>query len=373
MTHLTALQMSGDEAEKSDESLPASTALSSASPSRDLTPPVTPDSVSPPRQITVEDRTAQLRATITSVSQEHDSLATQLKMARRESQRSEAAIRAEIEALKRAAEKQAVSDQRAKQKVLALQEAVKQSHSATTDIEAQARALENDLPRVRQEEALIEVEYADVREAAAKKEAEVEQAVRADKKKIAEVQAELGGLSNRLDKVTAKRDKLSTETIPELEQQLAEIQRDIEQIEAQKEDARYALSSISENALGSQAGYNNYRGPLRQAIIQRPAHRTTASGNQPRSSYPPINASAAPFYPRGQPSILHRPPPGLPSTRPNDFRPFDTSISHVESNSSFPYPQPLGRSSNEFQEPSILSRRTISGHDPASARHGEEY
>lgn len=217
------------EEEPSSPVLSASTQSHEGSPSPEPSPPITPDSPSIPRPISVEERAAQLRLTHTSLVQEMESLNAQLKLARRESQRSDAVLRAEIEAIKRTAEKQSVADQRAKQKVLALQEAVKQTNAATGDLEAEARAVEGDLPRVRQEEAVVEVEYATVREIADKKEAETEEALRADKKRISEAQTELSSVTNRLEKLQAKRGKLESETLPELEQQLAEIQQQIEE------------------------------------------------------------------------------------------------------------------------------------------------
>lgn len=171
-----------------------------------------------------------------------ESLNAQLKLARRESQRSDAALRAEIEAVKRTAEKQSVADQRAKQKVLALQEAVKQTNAATGELEADARAVEGDLPRVRQEEAVVEVEYATVRETADKKEAEAEEALRGDKKRISEAQAELASVTNRLEKLQAKKGKVESETLPDLEQQLAEIQQQIEALETTQLDSTPAPS-----------------------------------------------------------------------------------------------------------------------------------
>jgi len=189
-----------------------------------------------PRPVSVEERAAQLRLTHTSLVQETESLNAQLKLARRESQRSNTAIRAEIEAIKRTAEKQSVADQRAKQKVLALQEAVKQTNAATGELEAEARAVEGDLPRVRQEEAVVEVEFATVRETADKKEAETEEAIRADKKRISDAQAELASVTNRLEKVQAKKGKLEAETLPELDQQLAEIRQQIEALETSRWD-----------------------------------------------------------------------------------------------------------------------------------------
>lgn len=252
-----------DEAEEnSEESANASFNAASSplsGPSRELTPPMTPDSSSPPKTNTVEDQVAQYQQTMLSISQEHESLMAQLKMARKESQRVENSVRAEIEALKKSAEKQSIPDQRARQRVLALQEAVKQTQSATADLEAQTSQIQEEVPRLRQEEAAVAAEHGALREIANKKNAEVENAIRVDKKRMSELQSEVTTLSNRIDKLTTKRDKLANDTVPDLERQLAEIRKEIEAVEAEKE--QLARFQISEESMPSPTGYRN---PLRQ-------------------------------------------------------------------------------------------------------------
>jgi hypothetical protein len=284
--------------------LSASIQSHEGSPSPEPSPPITPDSPSVPRPVSVEERAAQLRLTHTSLVQEMESLNTQLKMARRESQRSDAALRAEIEAIKRTAEKQSVADQRAKQKVLALQEAVKQTHAATGELEAEARAVEGDLPRVRQEEAVVEVESATVREAADKKEAEAEETLRGDKKRMSDAQAELASVTNRLEKFQAKKGKLEAETLPDLKQQLAEIQQQIEALETSQWDP-IPGSTIPESSLpvGStlRSSAEPYYPPryLQLSTTIPPGQRHPPSGVSfpSRLSYPPTGTGAAPRTP----------------------------------------------------------------------------
>ncbi|CCA77177.1 hypothetical protein PIIN_11159, partial [Serendipita indica DSM 11827] len=268
-------------------------------PSRDLTPPVTPESASPPRRITIEEERARLQLAKTSVSQEHESLSAQLKMARKESQKTENTTRAEIEALKKAAEKQVITDQRAKQRVLALQEAVKQTLSATVEVEAQAQEVEESLPRVRGEESTVEAEHTQVQDLLNQKEAEIDQALRADKKRIADLQSELTTATNRAEKLAAKRDKLSKETIPDLEKQLAEVRKEIEEAELENERLSQILIPEDTGAPSDvrnvlQQGANGRTGPRRSGP---PAFGVP----QPAPQFSPINAGAVPFYPSRQP------------------------------------------------------------------------
>ena len=270
-------------------------------------------------------------------------------MARKESQKTENAMRAELDTLKRATEKQVAPDQRAKQRVLALQEAVKQTLSATVDVEAQAQEAEESLPRVRDEEATVETENAKVQELLSQKEAEIDQALRADKRRIGDLQSELATVTNRTEKLAAKRDKLSKEAIPDFERQLAEVRKEIE--EAEVENERLSRFLIPENA-----GVNSeVRNVLRQGANGRTGPRRSGppafGATQPAPPFSQINAAAVPFYPLRQPGVIVRGPP-QPSRTVNDFRPFDTPISHgdIPGGASFsPFPPPITRPARESQ------------------------
>jgi hypothetical protein len=309
-----------------------------------------------PRPVSVEERAVQLRLTHTSLVQEMESLNTQLKLARRESQRSDAVLRAEIEAIKRTAEKQSVADQRAKQKVLALQEAVKQTNAATSELEAEARAVEGDLPRVRQEEAVVEVEYATVRETADKKEAEAEEALRADKKRVSDAQAELASVTNRLEKLEAKKGKLEVETLPELEQQLAEIRQQIEVLEASRWDPTPApsipdpLLAVGSTLRSSAEPYYPSRhlqlSTAMPSILRQPSSGVSFPS---RLSYPPAGSGAAPRTPT------------LSAVRGGQaFDPFDLSTA--------------SRAPPLAQAPRTILRRSLSGAEgpPVPSRHNSD-
>ncbi|PVG00794.1 hypothetical protein CPB86DRAFT_871643 [Serendipita vermifera] len=320
--------------------------------SRDLTPPITPDSASPPppipRNLTVDELKIHLQLTQISTAQECESLTNQLKMARKESQRAENSTRAEIEALKKATEKQQLNDQRAKQKVLALQEAIKQTIQATADLETQASSLQADLPRLRQEEAVLDLEHSKLTETATQKDAEIEQTIRIDKKKIADLQAELTSTTNRLDKLAAKRDKLANETIPDFEQQLEQVRKEIEEAEAERD--HLAKVSFPEEAIAP----SGFRNAARPSQGPWPGPRLSGGGQFPPNShatpYPPINANAPPFYPR-QPGMLYR-PAQAPARPINEFQPFNppmpmTEGSHGALFQAFAAPPAMNRTSKD--------------------------
>ncbi|KAG6856511.1 hypothetical protein H0H87_003704 [Tephrocybe sp. NHM501043] len=116
----------------------------STSPNRTLpnTPPTTTVA------LTIEDRLSHLQHTLSLVNAERETLTTALKSARRDSQKADAALRSEIETLKRASEKHVAGDHRAKQKILSLQEAVKRGQTATRETEQLVEELEQLVPEL---------------------------------------------------------------------------------------------------------------------------------------------------------------------------------------------------------------------------------
>ena len=215
--------------------LPVASALahgpdSAASPST-LTPPTTPVRSSPPRTITQEERIGQLRKQLSLLTAERDDLTSQLKLARRESQRTETALKSEIETLKRASEKHAAGEHRSRQKVLALQEAVKQASAAAGDIEQMVKVIEETLPGLSERAKEAQTVHNMVKEEAEKKCIELDDITHEDKKIVNELQGELTGVCTKLEKVTGKRDKLEKEVVPQLEERLQDLRREIEELE----------------------------------------------------------------------------------------------------------------------------------------------
>ena len=95
-----------------------------------------------PAPLTLEVRRHQLTHELAALNNEHAQLTAALKAARKEAQKADAGLRAEIDALKRAADRGAAGEQRAKQKVLALREARKQTEAAAEAIEEARKEVE---------------------------------------------------------------------------------------------------------------------------------------------------------------------------------------------------------------------------------------
>ncbi|KAI0711389.1 hypothetical protein C8Q76DRAFT_56994 [Earliella scabrosa] len=185
---------------------------------------------SPP---TLEDRRIQLTHALSLLTAEHSSLTSTLKSARRDSQKADAALRSEIDTLKRASDRHAAGESRARKKVLALQEAVKQTLAAAREIEAAVKDIEAALPALEERKAEVEKEWTQVNDEAARARARREEAERKEKARAEAMQAELAGLVNRLEKLSGRREKLEGEggVIAELEERLRKLEDERERVE----------------------------------------------------------------------------------------------------------------------------------------------
>ncbi|PPQ89258.1 hypothetical protein CVT25_001342 [Psilocybe cyanescens] len=195
----------------------------STSPSRTVpgTPPAAP-------QITLEDRLNQLQHTLSNVNSEQESLVASLKSARRDAQKADSALRSEIETLKRTSEKNAATEFRGKQKVLALQESVKRAHNATKEMEETVEEMENGFPELTAVRDKKEAEYAKIKQEADRVRKEREDVEEKERKKLESMKAELAGLTNKLEKLGGKKEKLESTLIPDLEGRLSDVAAEIE-------------------------------------------------------------------------------------------------------------------------------------------------
>lgn len=184
-----------------------------------------------PLPLTAEERAAQLQQTLSALSDERAELANTLKSTRRDAQKADAALRAEIEVLKRASEKQTAAEARARQKILALQEAAKQASAASADAADATSELERALPVLKAQVREQEKEYERVKINADDARTAREAEMAAGRKREESARAELTGLGNKLDKLCARREKLETGTIADLEEQLRLLQEEIERVE----------------------------------------------------------------------------------------------------------------------------------------------
>ncbi|KAI0944890.1 hypothetical protein AcV7_001572 [Taiwanofungus camphoratus] len=190
--------------------------------------------VPPAPTLTLEDRRHQLTTALSLLTQEHTQLSSALKTARREAQKADAALRAEIDALKRASEKQAATELRARQKVLALQEAAKQTSAATRALDELRADIEAALPALEARRREVEAEWTEVKGQADEVRRGREDAEGRERRRREAMQAEMGGLTSRLEKLNGKREKLEGECgiLGELEERLRKLEEERERVES---------------------------------------------------------------------------------------------------------------------------------------------
>lgn len=171
-------------------------------------PPPTPNGGPSYSSQTFEDYLASLELSLSHLQAEHETLSNTLKSARRDSQRAQAAQRAEISSLKRAAQKHSAGDTRMKQKVRALEEAVKQAIKCREDVETEYAALE--AARVDQEAELADASqrFEETRVQAEEWRARREKAEEEAGSRLQGARAELAAVEARLEKLRTKRERL---------------------------------------------------------------------------------------------------------------------------------------------------------------------
>lgn len=171
-------------------------------------PPPTPSNGPSYSSQTFEDYLASLQLSLSHLQAEHETLSNTLKSARRDSQRAQAAHRAEISSVKRAAQKHSAGDTRMKQKARALEEAVKQAIKGREDVETEYAVLET--ARIEQEAELADASrrFEETRVRAEEWRARREKAEEDAGSRLQGARAELAAVETRLEKLRAKRERL---------------------------------------------------------------------------------------------------------------------------------------------------------------------
>ena len=185
---------------------------------------------------------AQLRQHIAAAHAEKEHLQNQIKEARRSSQRAEAALRVEIETVKRAIEKAGTMDMRAKQKALALQEQVKQGWAGAEAAEKEMNFVQGglaDLERVFEEVKLELDTVKDEWKIVKDREDEIRER---ERKARSEEDKKLAEVVSKVDKLKAKKEKKETERA-ELEHRLEDLERQKEEAERRNEEQKQRRSS----------------------------------------------------------------------------------------------------------------------------------
>ncbi|KAJ3916409.1 hypothetical protein F5877DRAFT_46706 [Lentinula edodes] len=186
--------------------------------------------------LTLEDRLNQLQHTLSVLNSEQASLTATIKSSRRDAQKADANLRSEIDVLKRASDRYLSSEQRSKQKVLALQEAVKRTQIITKEMEATIKEVNAEIPGLKEEKQKREAEHRKVKEAANKVRREKDAQAEQERKRIESMKNELNTLTKQLEKLEVKKEKLEGGVIKELEEQLENVEKEMEVLEREEEE-----------------------------------------------------------------------------------------------------------------------------------------
>ncbi|KAJ3785770.1 hypothetical protein GGU11DRAFT_555731 [Lentinula aff. detonsa] len=186
--------------------------------------------------LTLEGRVNQLQHTLSVLNSEQASLTSTMKSTRRDAQKADATLRSEIDVLKRASERYLSSEQRSKQKVLALQEAVKRAQMITKEMEATMKEVNGEIPGLEKEKRKREAEHKKVKEAANKVRKAKEEQAEQERKRVEMMKTELSTLTKQLEKLDMKKEKLENGALKELEDQLESVEREMESLEREEEE-----------------------------------------------------------------------------------------------------------------------------------------
>ncbi|GAC95452.1 hypothetical protein PHSY_003028 [Pseudozyma hubeiensis SY62] len=231
------------------------------------------DVAEPPPQ-----RLALLQAELDASEALKASLTADLKRARKESSKQEASLRHEIDAVKRAMDRMSATDHRSRQKVLALQELIKQTTIHTKEIHEQADVAEKEQPDWEQQDTELEAQVETL-----SKQVEAEEA--AAQAEWDKDDAALANLEKELRSAEAAAKALETERDELRDDELAPIQAEIEKVKEETHEAltrplggQAAIARRGGGAMGGaqRGGYRHASGP--HPAANATGHRGKAGG-----------------------------------------------------------------------------------------------
>lgn len=220
-------------------------------------------------------RLAVLQAELETLDALKASLAADVKRARKESSKQEAGLRHEIDAVKRGMDRMSATDNRSRQKVLALQELIKQTTILTKEIHEQAEVAEKEQPQWEEQDAELEGQVETLSKQVEAEEAAAQAEWDKDDASLAALEKELRSLEAAAKALETERDDLRDE-------QLGSIQSEIEKI---KEEAREVLTKppgghVSNARRGGAAAGGAQRGGHRHASGPHPAANVMGHKNK---------------------------------------------------------------------------------------------
>ncbi|UZJ54879.1 hypothetical protein CBS101457_004199 [Exobasidium rhododendri] len=165
-------------------------------------------------------------ATVPSTS----NIQASLRRARKDASRAESALRSEIEAIKRGLERMSDVDHRSKQKVLALQESIRQATLHTKEIDEEAILIESEREMWKGRERERAAEAGEIQKRVEERLREGDAKIKKDNDEIELVERELQSVTKVLEEKRSRRDRLQKEKMAEVELELQRIEVEIESL-----------------------------------------------------------------------------------------------------------------------------------------------
>jgi hypothetical protein len=151
-----------------------------------------------------------------------------IRKARKDASRAESALRNEIEAIKRALDRMSDVDHRSKQKVLALQESIRQATTQAREIDEEAIVVESEREAWEERERSKEEELNAVRKEVEEKIRTHQQQIKSDREAVETMEKKLDQVMRSTEEKTTAREKIEKEKTVELEHRLAQMHAEIE-------------------------------------------------------------------------------------------------------------------------------------------------
>ncbi|KAI0790411.1 hypothetical protein C8Q75DRAFT_761773 [Abortiporus biennis] len=348
-----------------------------------LTPPQPPFSL--------EDRRLQLTHTLNLLNSEHATLTATLKSARRESQKADAALRSEIDTLKRTSEKNAALEHRARQKVLALQEAVRRTVAATEEIRMLIEDVEGSLPELERRRVEVESEHRNVKKEAESVRAKRNEVELKEKRRIEGLQSEMASLGNRLERLNVRKEKLDGEggVLSELEERLRKLEEERERVENDPfgygygfddddnsaEVGRGSAGSRTEDSSSMDRPQHNHQHHNRNHSPNHYPHNQQHPNNHHNHHHHPRKRHSHPTHQRG-PMATQRPTHNSRLSLPAGPGVIHLNVNPNRSNSDYHHHGPRNQSSNtssNIPQPSTVTSNLSSrapAFEPSNRRRG---
>ncbi|PWN39166.1 hypothetical protein IE81DRAFT_369308 [Ceraceosorus guamensis] len=281
-----------------------------------------PASTSTPPLLSSEDGSesashAALLADIAASSNLREALNAELRKARKESQRAEGALRSEIDALKKGLQKQTDTDHRSRQKVLALQEGIRQSTLQAKEMEQEAESVNSGHEEAYERERQANERYEQVKVEVEKRESEDKAALLKVQEDMRNHQSKLSAINDAVENRERERKHLKDERCSNLELQIEKLKEEIERIRSAPLEF---VRSLDADASQSQSS----TGSAMLVATQVPGKGSTGSAGTPGGQFNP--SGGARVAPLGglinmASTLGKRAPQGRSSSGPNVYHP----------------------------------------------------